>query len=182
MVLIGVTGGIGSGKTTVSKMFEQLGAYGIDADKIVHCLLESSVRQRLGRLVFDDKKALKKLCTLIHPLVKKKIRSVIKKNSSQKAIVIDAPLLIESRFHNECDYLIVVKAAVKKQLSRASEKLSLSENEVKKRMRMQMPLKEKAALADFVINNNGSLENTQSQVRKIWEKIMVNKKGEKWKK
>ena len=178
-MIIGVTGSLGTGKTRVARMFGRFGAYIIDADKIVHRILDKSARRHLAGLVFDDKEALKKLCRVIHPIVKKEIFRALKKNKSKKTIVIDAPLLIESGLDKKCDYLVVVKAALTKQLERAAKNLSLSRNQILKRIRLQMPLKKKMALADFVIDNGGSLKNTEKQVRKVWEELRWRKK---WKK
>lgn len=174
-MIIGVTGSIGTGKTTVAKIFGRLGAHVIDADKIVHRILDKPVRRKLAGFVFDDEKMLRALCRAIHPLVKKEIFSEIRKNRNKK-LIIDAPLLIESGLHRRCDYVIVVKAAQRKQVARTYKKLHLSTYQIRKRIRAQMPLKKKLALADFVINNNGSLQNTEKQVRKVWEELARRKK------
>lgn len=167
-MIIGVTGSTGAGKTTVSRMFAKCGAYVIDADKIVHGILDKSSRRLLAHFVFDQPQALRKLCRIIHPLVKKKIFSEIKKHRPEKIIVIDAPLLIESGLNKKCDYLVAVKANFRKQLQRAGKSLSLSQGQIRKRIRQQMPLKRKIALADFVIDNAGSLKDTEKQVRRVW--------------
>lgn len=178
-MIIGVTGSIGTGKTTVAGMLGKLGAYVIDADNIVHRILDKSTRKELAAFVFDNKKALQKLCRVIHPMVKREIRTKIRAYQSKKAIVIDAPLLIESDLDEKCDYVVVVKAGRRKQFERAGKKLSISKYQIIKRIRIQMPLKKKIALADFVIDNNGSLEATERQVKKIWEELV---RREKWKK
>lgn len=170
-MIIGVTGSIGTGKTTVAKIFRKLGAYVIDADKIVHRVLSAPKRRKLRGFIFEDERALKMLCRVIHPLVKRDILLDIKKNSFQKAIVVDAPLLIESGFQAKCDYIVVVKATYQKQLERAGKNLSLSKNQIRKRLKLQMPLREKIARADFVIDNSGSLKNTEKQVKKIWKSL-----------
>lgn len=170
-MIIGVTGSVGTGKTTVARMFKRLGAYVVDADKIVHRILDKSARQRLAGFVFDQPGTLKKLCRIIHPLVKREIFSELKKHKSGRAIVIDAPLLIESGLDEKCDYLLVVKANLKQQLERASESLSLPEEQIRKRIKQQMPLRKKMRLADFVIDNRGTLKNTEKQVKEVWEEI-----------
>jgi dephospho-CoA kinase len=170
-MIIGVTGSVGTGKTTVSGMFRPLGAYVIDADKIVHRILDKSARKRLAGLVFDQPQTLKKLCRIIHPLVKEKIFSEIKKHKSRRVIVIDAPLLVESGLDKRCDYLLVVKANLTQQLERASESLSLSKGQIRKRIKQQMPLRKKICLADFIIDNRGSIKNTEKQVKDVWEEI-----------
>lgn len=170
-MIIGVTGSVGTGKTTVSMMFRKLGAYVVDADKIVHRILDKSARKRLSGFVFDQPQTLKKLCRIIHPLVKREIFSELKKHKSRRAIVIDAPLLVESGLDEKCDYLLVVRANLKQQLERASESLSLSKEQIRKRIKQQMPLREKIRLADFVVDNRGSLKNTEKQVKEVWEEI-----------
>ena len=86
--------------------------------------------------------------------------------------MIDGPLLIESGFHKKCDYLVVVKAPLRKQLERAKQSLAITRKEALKRIRLQMPLREKIALADFVIDNGGSLSDTEKQVKRLWEEIL----------
>jgi len=171
LIIIGVTGSLGTGKTTVSVMFRSLGAHVIDADKIVHRILGKSARKRLAGFVFDRPQTLKKLCRIIHPLVKKEIFLELKKHKSSRAIVIDAPLLVESGLDKKCDYLLVVKANLKQQLGRAGESLSLSKDQIRKRIKQQMPLRKKMRLADFIIDNRGTLKNTEKQVKDIWEEI-----------
>ena len=121
--------------------------------------------------VFDDKESLDRLCGLIHPIVKKEILRKIKERKSSGLVVIDAPLLIESGFHKRCDKLIVVKSGLDKQLARSRDGLGLSRAESLKRIKLQMPLKEKISLADFIINNNGSLQQTRKQVEEVYKEI-----------
>lgn len=170
-MIIGITGSVGTGKTTVSGMLRKLGAHVVDADKIVHRILGKSARKRLAGFVFDQPQTLKKLCRIIHPLVKREIFSELKKHKSRRAIVIDAPLLVESGLDEECDFLLVVKANLREQLARASGGLSLSKEQIRKRIKQQMPLREKIRLADFIIDNRGTLKNTEKQVKEIWEEI-----------
>lgn len=178
-MIIGVTGSIGTGKTAVAGMLKRQGAYVIDADRIVHRILDKPARNKLAAFVFDDRRKLQRLCRVIHPLVKREILARLRAHQSKKAVVIDAPLLIECALDRFCDYLVVVKAYRKKQLERASEKLSVSKRQIAKRIRLQMPLKKKIARADFVIDNNGSLENTERQVKKMWDELAGRRK---WKK
>jgi dephospho-CoA kinase len=175
-MVIGVTGSIGTGKTTVAKMFEKWGAYVIYADKIVHHILDKPTRVRLSAFVFDNKEALQKLCEAIHPIVKKEIFSKIRGNTAKKTVVIDAPLLIESGLDRKCDYVVAVKASQQMQVERAQRNLHLSRHQILKRIRMQMPLKKKTALADFVIDNNGDLKDTEKQAKRIWEGLRWRKR------
>lgn len=168
-MIIGVTGSIGAGKTTIAGLFKKLGASVIDADKIAHQLLDKRTRRQLGDFIFEDEKALKKLCARLHPIVKKIILEKARKNIARKIIVIDAPLLIESSLHKKCDYLVVVRASYKKQLERARKNLLISAYQVKMRLRLQMPLRQKLAAADFVVNNSGSFKDAEKQVTRIWK-------------
>ena len=176
-LIIGVTGSLATGKTAVSRMLKELGAYVIDADKIVHGLIDQTARKKIGSFVFDDQESLDKLCKIIHPIVKREILRKIRDNKFKKIIVIDAPLLIESGFHKKCDKLIVVKSGLSKQLERSKRGLGLSKNESLKRIKLQMPLKEKISLADFIIDNNGSLKQTKKQVEKAFKEIAERSKG-----
>lgn len=193
MLIIGLTGGLATGKTTVAKMFAQLGAQVIDADKIAHKLISprgacyTSIvryfggdivtkgnidRKKLSTIVFNNKHALRKLEGIIHPEVKKNIFTEIKKRQKKNSIIIiDAPLLIEAGIEKKVDRLIVVKSSLNKQIKRSSARLKITKSEALKRIKAQMPLKDKERLADIVINNNEDLENTRKQVKAIWEKI-----------
>ena len=172
-MLIGVTGSIGTGKTTVARMFRRLGASVIDADRISHRFLDKVDRKELAGFIFEDKKALNRLCRVIHPLVKREIASEIKKKKGARAIVLDAPLLIESGLHRKCDVLVVVKTGLETQIRRASKNLSIARADVKKRISRQAALSKKIALADFVIDNGGSLQSTGRQVKEAWETIRL---------
>ena len=165
--IIGITGSFGTGKTTVASMFKDLGAKVIDADKIVHSLIDKKMRGKLAKIVFQRKEYLNRLCKVIHPFVVDKIRRLCKKYKN-KLIVIDAPLLIEVGLHKEVDFVIVVKAKKDIQIKRAMKKTKLSRKEVLARINCQIPLREKISLADFVIDNSSTLSKTKNQVRKIF--------------
>lgn len=196
VLVLGVTGGFGSGKTTVAGMFKTLGAIGLDADKIYHELIKpkgllykriiSSFgreilgnhnkinRKKMAKLVFGKREALEKLCRLTHPVVIKKIRfnlSILKRANACGPIVIDAPLLIEAGLLDAVDKLIVVKIDKKKQLARCKKERGLSCNEALRRIRAQAPMAKKIKLADYVVDNNGTLKQTREQVREIWKQI-----------
>lgn len=174
MITIGITGSLGSGKTTTAKYFKSLGASVIDADKIVHGLIDKPTRIKLAKLVFNHKKYLTKLNNLIHPLVieiiEGRLRQYLKKNKA--AVVIDAALLIESGLHRRLNKLLVVSIDKNTQLKRLK---SLNRDEAEKRIRNQISLKEKIRLADFVVDNNGTRQETEKQVRSIWKRLMARK-------
>ncbi|MCM8795146.1 MAG: dephospho-CoA kinase [Candidatus Omnitrophica bacterium] len=191
-IIIGITGSFGSGKTTVARIFSRYGAKVIDADKIAHRLIQqdqrvykrivhtfgegilkkdkSIDRKKLARLVFTKKNFLEKLNQIMHPeiirLIKKDIRNVKK-----GFVVLDAPLLLEAGLRTMVDKLIVVKINRRKQIQRLRRKTTLTPQEILKRINSQMPLRYKAKIADFVIDNSGNLSQTRSQINKIMSQL-----------
>ena len=194
--IIGILGGIGSGKSTVAAEFAKLGCKVIDADKIAHDLLdESSVkekvvklfkknilnssgnidRKKVAEIVFADNEILASLNTVIHPLVLQRAQELIEKYKKQnhvKAIVLDMPLLVEVGWHKKCDRLIFVNCEQKLRLKRA-KKLGFDENHVKIRENFQISLDNKVSLADNTIENNSDLSAIANQVTGIFS-YMVN--------
>lgn len=195
-VIIGLCGGIASGKSTVARVFREWGGVLIDADKIGHRLLNNPVvrekliklykkrpilakdrclisRRRLGEIVFARKEDLKRLNKLIHPLIVKEIRAQIKKArlNNKRLVVLDAALLMETGLSRCCDYLVFVNTTLKKRIYRATSSRNWSPNELKRREAFQLPLQYKKQKADFIINNNFSLTNTRQQARKILQQI-----------
>ncbi len=186
--LVGITGSFGSGKTTVAGIFRSYGAEIIDADRIAHsCIADGTQaykrickafgkdilkknrtidRVKLAGIVFAHKGLLKKLNKIIHPEVIRVIRNKIKK-SRAKIIVLDAPLLLEAGLRRMVDKLIVVKIKRAEQLERIQRKFSFSREDILKRIKHQMPLQLKVRLADFVIDNSGTIEETKKQIEEI---------------
>lgn len=196
MLIIGVTGGMGTGKTTVARIFERLGAVSLDADEIAHRLIEPKTkaysevvnyfgnevlnrdktinRKALAKQAFSSKRRLKKLCEIIHPLVYKEIEGRLKKIKKLKPkaiVVLDVPLLLESGGRSKVDKLVVVKSKREVQLKRAAKNLGLSRPQILKRIKAQMPLRKKINAADFVIDNNGTPKATRKQVSDIWKML-----------
>lgn len=188
--VIGVTGGIGSGKSTVLAMFRAKGATVVDSDAIVHELLVSNknvlktIRRKFGADVFEgarlNRKALGQkvfrsvskrrfLEKLIHPLVRKEIKKQISK-SSRRVVVVDIPLLFESGWHRTMKPIVVVQASEAKRIARL-KKRGFSVDDVRRRMKAQWPLSKKARLADFVVDNNRDKMNTKKQIQMIWNTI-----------
>ena len=193
-LILGVTGSFGSGKTTVAKMFKSCGAKIIDADKVSHALLrpETQVyrtivktfgkgilkkdgtvnRRQLGRIVFSNKSLLEKLNSIMHPEV---IRIIKKKLNETKdgIIILDAPLILETGRRDLADKLIVVKTTIAEQIKRIQKKSTLTKKEILNRIKSQIPFKRKLRLADFVIDNDGTLQETRKQVtlirRVLWK-------------
>lgn len=191
-VIIGLTGGFATGKTTVSRMFRSFGAKVIDADKIAHKLIKPNTavyrkiiqvfgssllkkrgeidRDKLACLVFNDQAALEKLNRIVHPEVIRVIAQEIKK-SGQKEVILDAPLLIEAGLGRIVDKLIVVNLSRAQQIERSLRRSPLSKAHILKRIKAQMALEKKLRLADFVIDNNGTIRETKKQVKAIRRKL-----------
>jgi dephospho-CoA kinase len=197
MVVIGITGGIGTGKSTVSSMLRGLGAQLIDADVITHKLMlpgepafeplvdafgtgilapDGTIdRRELGRRAFADAGGTRLIESIIHPLVIEAIReriswmSQVSEAPEQPAVaVIDVPLLYESGLDAVCDQVWVVTAASDVQRQRVAARDGAAAGEVLARERWQMPMEEKLARADAVIDNSGGLEETAAQVARLW--------------
>ncbi|MBF0123477.1 MAG: dephospho-CoA kinase, partial [Candidatus Omnitrophica bacterium] len=125
-------------------------------------------RGKLGRIVFGNRKALEKLEGIVHPLVKGRIEEILR-TSRARITVLDVPLLIEAGWAKMVNVLIVVKAGRKIQLERLQKRTGLSRGEIMKRLKRQMPEKEKVKYADMVIDNRRSFADTDKQVQKIWD-------------
>lgn len=187
-IILGVTGGLACGKSTVAGLFSSYGAGVIDADVIAHKIIgpqgviykkiialfgegilnsdKTINRHKLAGAAFSGKKALKRLNMIMHPEVIRVVKERIKKSKAE-VIVLDAPLLIEAGLTGLVDKLIVVRAGMKERISRSAKYAGLSKTEVYKRIHFQMPLKKKISLADFIIDNTGTIEKTKKQVKEI---------------
>ena len=195
--IIGILGGIGSGKSTVAAEFAELGCKVIDADKIAHKLLDESTvkekivdlfgkailestgkidRIKLAKVVFPDADKLSSLTRIIHPLVLKRAEELIEQYNRQnqvKAIVLDMPLLVEVGWAERCDKLIFVDCRQKIRADRA-KKLGFDENQLKIRENFQISLDNKVSLADNTIDNNSDFLALVRQVADIFTYIVDN--------
>lgn len=191
-LVIGVTGGFGTGKSTVSRMLQAKGCLLVDADRLAHACLRrphpvarqvieafgesvcgspgSISRKRLAETVFADPRALKKLTRLVHPAVTRRIIEIIAR-SSRRCVVCDVPLLFESGLEGFADIRIVVTAKEKVQIARLNKRRGLPERQIRARINVQMPLEKKERLADFVIDNNGTVSATRKKVESIWKRV-----------
>ena len=195
MPTIGLTGNFGMGKTTVLSLFKKAGAYTFNIDKFVHEILNrpeiiSKIVRKLGsdiladgarlsinktlvaKLVFNDAEKRKALEKIIHPQVLKIIketRSKILKKHHTALIVFEVPLLYEAGYENFFDRIVVVYSNKDRAIRRLLAK-GFSKDEILKRMHAQMPITKKKKLADFVINNNDNLTDTERQVKRILQK------------
>jgi dephospho-CoA kinase len=193
MFIIGVTGSLKTGKSTVSAMLKRKGAKIIDADKLAHELLAKQCfkkvvktfgknilehgkinRRKLAALVFNHPQKLKKLEGIIHPAVIKEIKMRVQSSRRKKEgiVVLDVPLLFEAGLDREVDLTLVVTADKKTQIQRAMKQLHITRQEALSRINAQMPLKNKIQYADDVIDNSRSKRDTQKEVNAIWQKIL----------
>jgi len=199
VLIVGLTGGIVGGKSTVALMFRDLGANIIDADKLGHSvilpytsawkkivklfgkdILRNDLtidREKLGKTVFTNQILLKKLNEITHPeiikIIKKEIISAKNKtHDQQKILMIDAALIYETKIDRFMDKIIVVYIDRKEQIKRLIKRNNFSKDEASQRIKSQMPMKEKVKMADYIIDNNNSLDKTKKQVVKIWDELM----------
>ena len=189
---IGVTGIFASGKGTVCSMFEKLGAGVVDTDIIAKEIMEPGheglaaiidefgdsfiIEGRLDRrafadYVFKDSVKVKRLNEITHPL----IRKLTEERTKSGLFMVNVPLLFETGFDKFMDRNIVVFSERSQAIERGMLRDNISENEIEARLKYQIPLNEKKRLADYVIDNSGSLENTQRQVVEIWNILMKNR-------
>ena len=201
MIIVGLTGSVGTGKSTVTNFFRELGAYIIDWDELAREVTRPHLRawkeiveyfgkdflnedltvnrQKLAEMVFSDKEKVAKLNQIVHPEVFKKDERITNefKNLDPDALVIkDIPLLFELKLTQPVfmDKVVVVSASEQTQLRRLEEK-GMSRGDAQSRIKSQLPLEEKIRSADFVIDNDGPLEETKKQVEEIYSLL---RKGE----
>jgi dephospho-CoA kinase len=193
MKVLGLTGGIGSGKSMVASMFAQLGADVIDADQLARDVVEPGQpaldeiatafgrdillpdghldRGKLGRIIFADSVARGTLNAITHPRIRERMDAAIAERASRPGILIaDIPLLYENERTGTVEAVIVVWVDHETQLRRLLERDGLTEEAARQRIAAQMPLDEKRARADAVIDNSGSRESTQRQVEAIYRR------------
>lgn len=193
-MIIGITGSIACGKSTISNYLKSKGYIVIDADKIGHEALDDDYvkeklilafgneilednkinRQKLGELVFGNSSNLNILNSIIHPEIRKKILEKIDKNNDKELIFIDVALLFEAKFDDLVDKIIVVCVDENTQLTRLMKRNSISKKEALSRIVSQMSPIEKAKLGDYTVNNNLDVINTYEQVDKVLSEL---KKG-----
>jgi len=198
-LIVGLTGGIVGGKSTVASMLRDLGAKIVDADELGHSvmlpyrpawkkitrlfgkdILQNNLnidREKLGKIVFTNQTLLKKLNEITHPeiikLIKKEINLVRNKTHNQeKILIIDAALIYEAKMDRLMDKIIVVYINEDEQIKRLIKRNNLSKEEASQRIKSQIPMKEKVKMADYVIDNSSSLDETKEQVEKIWKKLV----------
>lgn len=193
-MILGLTGGIACGKTTISNIFKQLGVKVIDADKVAREVIELPEiadeikknygndifingkldRKKLREIIFNDKEKIMKLNTIIHPKVIDIFKEEYNKNKfSDEIIVFDIPLLFEVGLEKYCNKTIVVYVNEEIQIKRVMERDNSSRELAKKIIDAQMALFEKVKMADYAIENNSTVNELEKKVKNIIESIHI---------
>jgi dephospho-CoA kinase len=194
MLLVGLTGGIGTGKSTVARMLARRGAVVVDADELARRAVapgtpghaevvarfgrdilapDGSIdRKRLADVVFSDPAARRDLEAIIHPeVVRMFAEEAARHRGTDHVVVYVAPLLVETGRADEFDVLVVVTAPEEAQVERLVRERGMTEEEVRARIAAQLPQEEKAARADVVLDNGGPLEELERQVDELWRAL-----------
>ncbi len=195
-MLVGLTGGVATGKSLVAEELERLGAELIDADAVSREIMvkgspayedilkefgpgimaaDGSIdRKALGRIVFADPEKLARLNALTHPRIIERIRArteTLKKKPGNPIIIINAALLIEAGHHKEMDRVVVVSAPVDLQVERLALRDGLDKDSALRIIKAQMPIEKKAALADYVVENSGTVAEAIEKTRELYERL-----------
>ena len=196
MLLVGLTGGIGSGKSEVSRRLAALGAVIVDADVIAREVVAPGTpglaqvveafgagvlradgsldREGLGRIVFADADKLAQLNVIVHPLVGERIAEImadVERTEPDAIVVYDVPLLVENGLQDRYEVVVVVAATPQTQLRRLVEQRGMTEADARARIAAQAPLEAKLAVADIVITNDGDLEALDTTVGEVWRDL-----------
>jgi dephospho-CoA kinase len=191
---IGLTGGIGSGKSEVSKRLAARGAVVIDADKIAREVVEPGTpglarvvatfgdevlhpdgtlnREKLGSIVFADSERLAALNAIVHPLVGERVAHLQSEAADDAIVVYDVPLLAENKLAPMYDVVIVVDAADDVRVRRLAEHRGMAEADARARIAAQASREDRLAVADIVVPNEGSLEELDARVREVWDELL----------
>jgi len=198
MLLVALTGGIAAGKSVVAQIFKQLGCYIHESDTLAHRLMmpektawkamvdhfgrgilnpdKTINRGALGNIVFDDPKERRYLNDLLHPLVMKKKKEIIRRVKNQgwyKIFVSVAALTIESGFTDYFDKIVVVYCDKKTQMKRLMERDNIGREEALKKLRSQLQPEEKLKFADYIINTSDSIQQTVERAEQVFRNLMI---------
>ena len=191
MIRLAVVGDIGSGKSYVAKQFgypvfnadvevtklyrKSRKCYGKLKKKLPDYITSFPIKKsELSEAVMDNKNNLNKIVKIVHPEIRTKMNSFIKKNRNRKFVVLDIPLIMENRINKKNDILIFVDAEKKEINKRFKKKLSISQKIIRKFKKLQLPVELKKQRSDFIIKNNFKNNSVKKNVKKILEKILLN--------
>ena len=200
MLLVGLTGGIGSGKSTAARMLQERGAVVFDADVLARDAVAPGTdghravverfgadvlapggeldREALASVVFADPAARRDLEAIVHPEVRRLFAQGAEAyHDTDRVVVLSAPLLVETGMHSAFDVLVVVAVPVDVQVERLMRDRGMSEDAIRARIVAQAPLEDKAAVADVLLDNEGSLEDLGRQVDRIWDELATRAAG-----
>ena len=197
MILVGLTGGVATGKSTVAKMFERCGALVIDADALAHQVVEPGKpawraiiktfgktvlnpdrtlnRQALGAMVFRTRSKLRRLEQIIHPRVAREQARLTRqaaRNNPKAVVVYDVPLLYEAGIDKRVDRVIVVTADRETQIARLKKRNGFTRAEAIRRIKSQLPLANKTRRADTVLDGSSSLRQLRKKVELVWKELV----------
>jgi len=189
---VGLTGGIGAGKSTVADLFSRRGAVVIRSDELARQVIEPETpgqkqvisrfgieilndkgsidRAKLAQIVFKDDVALKDLENIVHPLVRERTNQLMSEQTSETIIINEIPLLLEKNMESLFDFLVIVISSEKNRLERLLQR-GVSEDQAKARMAKQVDDQARKAAADFLIVNDGNLDQLDADVQKIWQTL-----------
>ena len=197
MLVVGLTGGIGSGKSLAAQFFAELGALVIDADQLARDAIERGSdgfdeliatfgdsilsnglvnRRALGELVFRDVDAKKKLEAIIHPIVRREFEEAVQSLEQDQILIYEIPLLFETKAMERFDYIVTVEADMQLRKERLLKK-GLRNSEVESRIAAQASREERVSIADQVFENNGSEDELLRSVENLWELLKMRSKG-----
>jgi dephospho-CoA kinase len=197
MLIVALTGGIGSGKSTVGEIFANLGALVVDSDLLAREVIERGTegfeqvvtefgdqilkngeidRGSLGELVFKDRDKLTKLEAITHPLIRKAFKEFVESAPADSIVINQIPLLVESKSNYRFDAVITVSAPEELRRERVSKR-GLPLSEINRRMAAQATDSQREAIADFIIQNTGDIDQITSAVENIWSKLQILSKG-----
>ena len=197
MLVVGLTGGIGSGKSLAAQFFAELGALVIDADQLARDAIERGSegfdqliatfgdsilhnglvdRRALGELVFRDAEAKKKLEAIIHPIVRKEFEEAVASLENDQILIYEIPLLFETKAMERFDYIVTVEAEMQLRKERLLKK-GLRNSEIESRIAAQASREERESIADQVFENVGSEDELLRSVENLWELLKMRSKG-----
>ncbi len=194
MLLVGLTGGLGAGKSTVARMLADRGAVLVDADELARRALEPGSRayQQVSDLfgdqvvtpsgeldraaiaatVFSEPERRRALESIVHPEVFRMLAEIVEaRRGSDDIIVFDAPVIVETGFHDACDVVVVVTAPEEERVARAARDRGMTADQARARIRAQIGDQEREAVADVVISNDGDVVRLKHRVEELWERL-----------